>query len=109
MCWIDFRAPKEGSIVEIRIGTPIEIEAHGNFLKGVVRKKEEGELEVEVISPKKFQGTPLQIDEEDVIFPNDDDETEEEKPLPKVILPKINSAPKTTRKPATELEILMQH
>lgn len=95
--------------MEVHIGTRIEIEAHGNFLKGIVRKREEGELEVEVISPKRFQGTPLQIDEEDVIFPNNDDENEVEEPLPKVILPKKNSVPKTKHEPATDLEILMQH
>ncbi len=96
--------------MEIGIGSHLEIHAHGNFLEGVVKGKEGEELEVEVTSPIKFQGLPLQLNEGDVIFPNDgdeidDEENEEEKPLPKIILG--NKKPEQER--PTELEILMQH
>jgi len=104
--------------MEIRIGSRLEILAHGNFLQGVVKSKEGRELAIEITFPKKFHGVPLQINEEDVIFPNDRDvifpndrdeidyeEDEEEKPLPKIIL----KNKKAEQDRPTELEILMQH
>jgi len=96
--------------MEIRIGSRLEILAHGNFLQGVVKSKEGRELAIEITFPKKFHGVPLQINEEDVIFPNDRDEIdyeedEEEKPLPKIIL----KNKKAEQDRPTELEILMQH
>ena len=96
--------------MEIGVGSLLEIHAHGNFLKGVVKSKEGKELDVEVTLPKKFRGVPLQLNEGDVIFPNDgdeidDEENEEEKPLPKIIL----GNKKQEQERPTELEILMQH